>query len=199
MVGTFTKVEYYPERPLVRLTRVEDRLNEDSVKSVLSSTEPPAGELVYALSRLEEWMVEVTRVTDAWFASGDARVVSVAIGTGEEAALTVIAHRWIEGHAKPVVLATPPIAQSATEGDLEVPSWARDAVKQVEAAAAAFWNGRRAQMSLDDEAEAAQGTLAGVRDALEKAVPEGTTMTLSSPGSEPLTIGRDEDGNLVRS
>lgn len=158
MVGSFTKIEYHPDRPVVRITRVDDRINDESVKSVLISPDPPAESLPNALAALEPWVVEVTRVTDAWF-DGPARIVSVVIGAGESAPVTVIAHRWIAGHNRPAVLATPAVAQYGGD-ELVVPQWVREAVKALEVAAEAFWRGQRAQLSLADDASGgAQGEL----------------------------------------
>jgi hypothetical protein len=144
----YTKIKHGPKG--TTLTRVEDRANEDSVESTLTSHELPRPEFITALNALSAWVVRCCELPID-YADG-MTVVGVTLSLGEYGGCVVTALRKVSGASSPVVINTPHVPSEPTsDGGHSLPASVQTLLTELEAEADRFWNGQRAQATLFDD------------------------------------------------
>lgn len=143
----YTKIKYSPRKGTVSLTRVEDRGDEDSIESTLTSHESPRPEFVDALQALTPWLLNVCELPESY--SEGLSVTGVSLTLGEYGGCVVTALKGVRSANAPVVLNSPHVpAQPTSEGGPSLPANAKAALDHLEEEAERFWRGERSQGEL---------------------------------------------------
>lgn len=193
----YTKIKHGPKG--TTLTRVEDRANEDSVESTLTSHELPRPEFVAALQALQAWVLEVCELpTD--YAAG-MTVVGVSISLGEHGGCVVTALKQVSAAASPVVINSPHVPAVATrDGGGSLPRRVVEMLEALELEAERFWKGQRAQADLFEAppADAVAAAIDRMRPDPDSGI-ESVTLSVYTPGkpTQSVTLPRRGTGGAA--
>ena len=143
----YTKIKHGPKG--TSLTRVEDRSNQDSIESTMTSHELPRPEFIAALQALGSWVIDVCELPPSY--EEGLTVTGVSISLGEYGGCVVTALKQVSGAAAPVGINSPHVPAVATrDGGGALPKRGVGMLEQLESEAERFWKGERAQAELFD-------------------------------------------------